>query len=1028
MIKRLTILIFLTLIGISQLFAQNKVIKGRVLDENSKPIFRATVSVKGTSLGALSDEGGNFVLENVPKTAKTLTVSSIGYATQDIVIGNKTIFEIQLSSTTSKLDEIVVVAYGTTKKKDLTGSVASVRGSNLTNIPVAGPDQALQGQAPGIQVTAASGAPGGGVSIRIRGVSSLSAGNQPLWVVDGVPIITDNLSTYGVGGQGLNPLSDINPDDIQSIDILKDAAGAALYGSRANNGVILVTTKKGASLKPKVTFSSLVGTQEVWKKIPKLTGPQQIGLDREEIVNRYGSTYIPATFPNTDALINGLFGTGNGLLAADSAKGVNTNWEDLLFRKALIQNYNISVSGASEKTKYYFSGGYLNQYGTILGSGVERYSLKTNLETKITDNFTIGGTIGLSRSQNNRIVNDNSIYGALSAAVLLGQNTPAYNSDGTYGHDPISSVDNPLAVAIEPTIKAITNTVNANAFGEWRILPYLTAKTTFGVNSVELQEAVFYPTTTNYGSSKKGFDYQANSNEYTLLWNDVLTFHKTLDKKGDHDLTVLVGNEVTTLNYNTLNATATNFPGNTIRQLDAGAVKSGAGGNATSNGLVSFFSRVDYNYKNKYLLGGSLRRDGSSNFGANNRYGNFFSVSGGWNVSEEKFLKDNRILTNLKIRGSYGTTGNRNIGNFAALALVSPGFNINTSPGLAPTQLGNPNLSWESRKSTNIGLEFSLFNRVSVTADIYKNVTDNLLFSLPLPINSGFSSIASNVGQITNKGIEISLSASVLKMGGFSWDLSGNITFNDNKVTKLSGQPFAAGFASWVQEGYSLGSFRGYRVDKIFQTKAEITAAPTQATLTAPGDIKFKSLTGGSSITAADQEILGSAQPKYFGGVTNTFKYKGIELMVLTQYNVGNKIFNFTREYAEGMNSIFGQFATTLNRWTPSNPTTDTRYPRAIYGDPNSNRRNSDRFLEDGSYLRFKNVTLGYNLPKSLLQKTGISNLRIFVQGENLITITKYSGFDPEISTFGETTTAPGTDFLTVPQARTYSIGLNVTF
>lgn len=1026
--KRLTILIFLTLIGISHLFAQNRVIKGRVLDENSKPLFQATISIRGTTKGVLSEVDGSFVLENVPKTAKTITVSSVGYISQELNIGNRSFIEVQLASSTAKLDEIVVVAYGTTKKKDLTGSVASVRGSNLTNIPVAGPDQALQGQAPGIQVTSASGSPGGGISIRIRGVSSLSAGNQPLWVVDGVPIITDNLASYGVGGQGLNPLSNLNPDDIQSIDVLKDAAAASLYGSRANNGVVLVTTKKGSSAKPKVTFSSLLGTQEVWKKIPKLTGPQQIGLDREEIVNRYGATYIPATFANTDALINGLFGAGNGLTSADSLKGVNTNWEDLLFRKALIQNYNISVSGDNNKTKYYFSGGYLNQYGTILGSGVERYSLKTNLETKITDNFTIGGSIGLSRSQNNRVVNDNSIYGALSAAVLLGQNTPAYNADGTYGHDPISSVDNPLAVAIEPTIKAVTNTVNANAFGEWKIRPWLTAKSTFGVNSVELQENTFYPTTTNYGSSKKGFDYQANTNEYTLLWNDVLTLHKTLDKKGDHDLTFLVGNEVQTLNFNTFNATATNFPGNTIRQLDAGAVKSGAGGNATSNALVSFFSKIDYNYKGKYLLGGSLRRDGSSNFGANKRYGNFFSVSAGWNISEEKFLKDNSILTNLKLRGSYGTTGNRNIGNFASLALVSPGFNINTAPGLAPTQLGNPNLSWENRNSADIGLEFSLFNRVSVTADIYKNITNNLLFNLPLPINSGFSTIASNVGQITNKGLELSLSATVVKVGGFTWDFNGNITFNDNKVTQLSGQPFAAGFASWVQKGYALGSFYGYKVDKIFQTKAEVAAAPTQASLTAPGDIKFKSLTGGSAITGSDQTILGNAQPKYYGGITNTFRYKGIELNVLTQYNVGNKIFNYTRAYSEGMNSIFGQFASTLNRWTPANPTTDTRYPRAIYGDPNSNRRNSDRWLEDGSYLRFKSVTLGYNLPKSVLQKAGISNLRIFVQGQNLFTITKYSGFDPEISTFGETTTAPGTDFLTVPQARTYSVGLNVTF
>jgi len=1024
--RKLLLLLVCALLTVGQLWAQNRTIKGTVLDENGKPVEKASILAKGTKIGTSSESDGTFSLV-VPANVKALIITSLNFARKEVNIDGVALVNVKLEPSNSKLDEVVVVAYGTQKRKELTGSVATISGSSIQDLPVAGPDQAIQGQASGVQVSSQSGTPGGGISIRIRGVSSLSAGNQPLWVVDGVPVITNNLQTIGVGGQGLNPLSDLNPDDIQSIEILKDAAAASLYGSRANNGVVLVTTKRGANQKTKISFSSQNGIQSVWRKIQPLTGPQYIGLVREEVFNRYGNL-IPNPYPNLDALVNALFGSGNGLLIADSAKGVSTNWQDLVFRNAPIQNYELSASGGNEKTKFYFSGGYLNQQGTLIGSGYERYNLRMNLENKISNNFTIGGVIALSRSQNNRLVNDNSIYGVLSTAVLLGSNTPAYNADGSYGRDRNSSVDNPLAVAYEPTINAITNTLNANTYGEWKIKPWLTLKSTFGVNAVNLRESRFYPTTTNSGRGTNGNGYQANTNFYTLLWNDVLTFRKKIDKAGNHELSALIGNEVQTYNYETMNASATNFPGNTIRQLDAGAVKSGAGSNATSNALVSFFSRVDYAFKGKYLLGASIRRDGSSNFGANNRYANFYSVSGGWNISEERFLQGNRIVTNLKLRGSYGTTGNRNFGNFAALALVSPGFNINQLPGLAPTQLGNPNLSWENRKAADIGLELGLFNRVNITFDVYKNVTDNLLFNLPLPLNSGFSSIASNIGQITNKGIELSLSANVLKINHFSWDFNANITWNNNRVTKLSGQPFAAGFASWVQEGYALGSFRGYVVEKVFQSKSEISAAPFQNALTSPGDLKFKSLTGGTAITGADQTILGNAQPLYFGGFNNIFKYNNFEFSIFSQYQVGNLIYNNTRAFAEGMNSVFGQFATTLKRWTPSNPTTDIRYPRAVYGDPNNNRRTSNRFLEDGSYLRLKTVTLAYYLPQSVLKRLTISSMRFYIQGQNLITFTKYSGFDPEISTFGETTTAAGTDFLTVPQPRIVSLGLNVTF
>lgn len=1008
----------------TQLLAQNRSISGKVTDEKGNPVVNASVLIKGTTLGTTTDADGKFSI-TVPAKSNTLVVSSLNYSTKEISIGNATSYSVLLTSAASGLDEVVVVAYGTQKKKELTGSVAKISGATLQDIPVVGPDQALQGQAPGVQVTSQSGLPGGGISIRIRGASSLSAGNQPLWVVDGVPIITGNLQTAGAGGQGLNLLAELNANDIESIEVLKDAAAASLYGSRANNGVVLVTTKKGANQKTKITLNSQYGIQSTWKRVAPLTGPQYIGLVREEIYNRY-SSLVPSFGSLDNLILNGLGAVGLG--AADSAKGVSTNWQNLVFRNAPVQNYDLNISGGNDKTKFYLSGSYLNQNATIIGSDFERYNIRASIDNKVSNAFTVGGTIAASRSQNNRIVNDNSIYGVFSTAILLGSHIPAYNSDGTYGRDPNSSVDNPLAVAYEPTFKANTTTLNTSFYGDYKIKPWLSLKSTVSFSGNNLRESQFYPTTTNSGAGTNGNAYQANTNYYTLLWSNVLSFKKTLDKNGNHSLSALAGYEIQTFNYETINASATNFPGNTIRQLDAGAVKSGAGSNATSNGLTGLFARADYAFKGRYLLGSSVRRDGSSNFGSSNRYANFYSVSTGWVVSEENFFKRiTNTVSTMKIRASYGTTGNRNFGDFASLALVSPGYNINQLPGLAPNQLGNPALSWETRKSGNIGIDIGLFRKINITVELYKNVTDNLLFNRPLPLNSGYTSVATNVGQITNKGIELNIDANIIKSKNFIWNAGLNITWNNNRVTQLSGQPFAAGFASWVQEGYALGSFRGYVADKIFQSQSEIAAAPFQASLTSPGDIKFKSLAGGTSITSADQTIIGDAQPLYYGGFTNSFKFKNFELSALLQCQVGNMIYNNTRAFAEGMNSVFGQFATTLNRWTPTNPTNDIRYPRAVYGDPNNNRRTSTRFLEDGSYLRIKNVTLAYYIPEKLLTKWKISALKFYIQAQNLATFTKYSGFDPEISTFGETSTAPGTDFLTVPQPRVISFGLNVS-
>lgn len=1008
-----------------QLFAQERVVSGRVTDQkDGLPLVGASVTVKGTSVGTTTDADGKFNLK-VPSSATTIVVSSVNFESIEISISNKSSVTVSLRSSDKALEEVVVVAYGTQRKKELTGAVTKVAGDKLKDLPVAGPDQALQGQAAGVQVTAQSGTPGGGISVRIRGASSLSAGNQPLWIVDGFPILTGNYQTLGAAGQGLNALSELNPNDIESIEVLKDAAATALYGSRANNGVVLVTTKKGRNQKTQISFGTQYGMQSAWRRIEPISGQGYIAMMREGVLNRFRSN-LPA-FGSLDNLI--LSGLGlRGLSAADSANAVTTNWQDLVFRDAAMQNHDLNISGGNDKTKFYISGSYLGQDGIIIGSKFQRFNLRTSIDHKVNNKLTIGFSNAVSRSQSNRIVNDNSIFGVFSTAQLLGSHIPAYNANGTYGRDPNASIDNPLAVALEPTFLANTTTLLTNAFAEYKFADWLTFKSSVGLNGLMLREWQFYPTTTNSGAGTSGNGNEVFSTEYSLLSENTLNFRKYLDKNQNHNFSFLIGNSVQTFDYERVSAAGTNFPGNVIRRLDAASVRTGAGSAGTSNSLVSFFARADYAFKGKYLLSLNARRDGSSNFGANNKWGNFYAVSGGWNISDENFFPKNKYVTNLRFRGSWGETGNRNFSDFGSLALIGAGANYNLQAGLFPSQLANPNLSWEKRDAKNLALEIGLFDRINIVAEVYRNITRDLLFNRPVALNSGYSSYATNIGNILNEGIELSVSADILNKRSFKWNVSGNITWNRNLVTKLSGLPFAQGFASWVEEGYPLGSFRGFVAEKIFQSTAEIANAPSQPGA-APGDIKFKDLDKNGVINTNDQQILGNAQPKYFGGVTNTISWKGFDMSALFQFMVGNMIYNNTRAFAEGMaNSVFGQYATVLNRWTPQNQHNDIRYPRVVFGDPANNRRVSDRWLEDGSYLRLRNISIGYSIPQSVAEKLKISRLRFYVQGQNLITWTKYSGFDPEISTFGETTTAAGTDFLTFPQARQVSFGLNVTF
>ncbi len=1001
------LLVFALFLGIQVSQAQQVKVQGTVSDNQGKPLSGVSVTLKGQKSGIVSAANGTYSI-SLANANGTLVFSSVGFTSKEISVNGKTTINVSLTPVDNNLDEVVVVGYGTQRKRDITGSVGSVSAAQIKNLSLTSPEQALQGRIAGVNVTSASGTPGAAININVRGVGTINGSSQPLYVVDGIPVATGSFSQIGVGNQVLNSLADINPNDIESLEVLKDASATAIYGSRGANGVVLITTKRGKNQKTRFSYNGYYGTQEVWKKIQPLSGPDFQNLLQEELANRYGGNSEPSVY----------FGS-----TIHDNSTVNTNWQDLIFRAAPIQSHDISAQGGNDKTKFFIGGSYFDQDGTILGSKFQRYNFRMNVDNQVTDKFKIIAGFSGSNTIQNRIQNDNNIYGVLSTAVLLASDIPAYNADGTYGKDPLSSVESPLLAAKENYNKVNNSRVNANLGGEYQILPQLSFKVNLGADYVALNEARFYPSISNAGAGVKGQATEAYNKSMNLVNENILSYKQSF---GNHDLSAVAVASYQTQKFESIYGLAENFPGNSIKRLSAGSVKKDVTTSGSAFGIVGYVGRLNYGYKSKYLLSASIRRDGSSNLGVDKRWGTFPAVSAAWRFTDENFMNKLKFISNGKIRGSHGYSGSNSGSLFGSLPLISPGANYLTSAGLSPSQLGNPSLRWETSVQTDVALELGFWNRINLTAEVYQRKTNDLLTSRGLVGNAGFLSVSDNVGGITNKGIELSLETRNVVSKNFNWTSNFNITFQTNNVdTIYGGNAFASGFASWVAQGQPLNSFRGYRQQGIFQTAADIDTK-RDGTAAKPGDIKWKDINGDGVINSSDQEILGGALPKFFGSFTNNFTYKNFELTVFFQFVGGNKIYNNNRAFAEGMNSLFGQYATTLNRWTPTNPS--TTMPRAVYGDPANNRRNSDRWLEDGSFTRLKNLVFAYNLDSKLASKMKISSLKVYVQAQNLVTWTKYSGFDPEVSTFTSTNTAQGTDFLTFPQAKTVTFGVNIGF
>jgi TonB-linked SusC/RagA family outer membrane protein len=976
-----------------------KPITGKVINEKAEPLDAVTVTEKGTNNAVTSDEKGNFSITVTDEKA-VLVLSSVGYQNLEVPVTSVESAVLILKTANKALNEVVVVGYGTQKRKDVTGSVATINTKELGSLPVPNIGEAMQGRAAGVQVIS-SGAPGSNVTFRVRGVGTIN-NSDPLLVIDGVP--TDI------------PLNTISPDDIANIEILKDASAAAIYGSRGANGVVLITTKRGSSTANNLEFKMFAGQQQAANMVDLLDATQFASLHNEMMANN-GQSQNPA-------------------YADPASLGKGTDWLDALFRNAVIQNYSLSYSGGNAKSNYYVSGSMLDQKGIVINTDYRRYAVQFNTETRLFDWLKFGNNLTL----NHDIKNSGSYDIRNTMAALPVQ--PIYNPDGTFS-GPVGQsswygdIANPIGKATINENKILGYNVLGNLYAEISILKNLKFKTTGGVQALFWDSRNWAPKY-NWQPIPQPNSYlgEANNKSITLLWDNYLTYDQYITDK--QRLTVLAGTSAQNNRFDNMNGSIQNFPNGNTQQLNNGTSLPTIGGTASEWALLSFIGRVNYSYDNKYLLTATLRRDGSSRFGANNRWGYFPSGSVAWRLSDEKFMKGIEWLSDLKVRAGYGITGNQNIGNYlyaSALQTVQYNFNGQAVGAVVPQAIPNPNIQWEEMEQTNIGVDASLWNgRINVTVDAYVKNTNNMLVPMSVPIPTGYSDIVVpqiNAGKVSNRGIEFSLQTENIK-GPFTWNTSFNISYNKNKVVSLNDSiPLPTGSIGLNQNlsiqrsGFPVSAFYGFITNGIFQSQKEVDQYATQVpgsdpyNRTSAGDIRFRDLNNDGRIDDADRTYIGNPSPRFIFAMNNSFAWKGFDLNIFLQGVEGNDIFNANRIYQEGMAVAQNQTVNVSDRWSSTNASNKT--PRAVFNDPNKNTRVSDRFIEDGSYLRIKNVSLGYTLPKSISSRAKLQSARFYLSAQNLYTFTNYTGFDPEV-------VVSGIDNNLYPVTRTISAGINLLF
>ncbi len=1036
-------------------WAQERTVTGRVTSsEDGSALPGVNVTIKGTTLGTVTSADGQYSL-NTPGSAQVLVFSFIGLATQEIAIGDQTVINVAMQIDITQLTEVVVVGYGTQEKRKVTSSISSLSGADFSNLATPSFDQQLAGRAAGVQLTVPSGILGQAPIIRVRGVNSITSGVSPLVVIDNVPMLTGNQSTLTT--VNTNPLGDINPADIESIEVLKDGAATAIYGSRAANGVILITTKRGSKDKMRVDFSATTGFSETVSRFDLLNAEQFIQIANEKLVN---AGQAEAAFAGPD--------------------NVDTDWQDVLFREGRFSNYNISIGGGSERTTYYFSGGYTYQEGAIVRNSFDRFSFRSNVDHKINKYLETGLSLSVARTSNSGLNSGtNALSGNLSGGLRLFPNVPVMDPSNPTGYNlspgntalgpgnntrAIDSNYTNLQFVLDNNIaEANTTRIIGNGYLKLNITDGLSARTQYAVDYLTNRD--FQSWDPRHGDGRGSNGVVSSASRELMLWNwqNLLTYQKDF---GAHSLDITAGLEYQLTTNSRFSAGGQNFSDRFFIQnslITGTYVTQTSSGFYEQRGFDSYFGRINYSFKDKYLLGFSARNDGISDLAPSNRRGTFLGGSVGYRLSEEEFYQNSglyNVMNSIKIRASYAEVGNTDIPSFGYAGLYGAARYASQN-GIAFSQASNPDLQWETSKKLNIGLDLGfLSNRFTLTADYFKNDVDGLILFAPTPYSVGIPysytffgpGISRNIGSLTNSGIELSLGAQVLNKGNFTWNINANFTSIKNEIRSLVKNSEGVDqdiFFTYniVRVGESIGSFFGYEYagvnpgngnplyykgdGRIVQRRVDTGVYafydpedPTNVGNTSGAALVFTDVAKGG-----DARLLGNALPKWYGGFSNSFAYKGFDLEVFLRFSGGNKVYNVTAQ--ENLyNTDFTNSGTgLLRRWTPEN--TDTDVPRLFLNRSNQTNQTGNaitRFLEDGDFLRVQNIVLGYNLPGTLFDKASVLNIRsvrLFAQVQNAFTFTKYEGLDPELNS-STNPGQPGVDYNTNPQLRTYTVGLNI--
>ena len=999
-------------------------VKGNITDgETGDALPGVNVLAKGTSTGTVTDIDGNYSL-TVGDEVNTLVFSSIGYLTQEAAINGQSTISITLMPDIQSLSEVVVIGYGTVEKSDLTGAVSSLKSEDLNPGANASVDQMMLGRAAGVNISQSSSEPGGGLSIRIRGASSINASNEPLYVIDGFPIDNSpNLSSSDGGGSQVavnqsprNPLNSLNPNDIESIEILKDASATAIYGSRGANRVILVTTKKGKSDRLTLSYNTYFGTQRVAKKLDILSTDQYINVINDLSVARGNDPVFSQ--------------------AEIAAIGAGTNWQEQIYRPAPVTDHNLSLSGGNESTTVFASLNYFSQDGVVKNSGIKKYIGRVNLDSKIGEKVNVGLNINTSLvSDNNGIdgLNTNENAGPIYASLLYDPTEPIYNEDGTFARSSNLTVNNPVSLIKGVSSENNTNRTIGNFFVNYDIMEGLSAKLNVGADRQNSRRDIYNSRQTLRGGPAGGIANISELERSNYLVEYTMNYNTSINE--NHVLTILGGVTYQTFISRLFTANISGFPTDDLVTDNLGLGDTNTdnlSSNHEENTLLSYLGRVNYNLYDKFLLTGSIRADGSSRFGQNNKYGYFPSFAVGWKLSEEDFIPE--TFEQLKLRASWGQTGNQEIGNYGSQLTFSSGpdvvFNNTIQNSAGPQRIANPDLKWETTEQFNVGVDVSIMDgRISGTLDYFSKNTKDLLFNLPLPRSSGYQSILTNVGEVENKGVEFLISSTNISTTDFRWSTTANFAAIKNKVIDLgrvdeivTGDIQAVGNTAIIKEGQPLASYYGYEVTGIFQEgdNIENSAQPSAQ----PGFPIFADLNDDGAITPADQTILGDPFPDFTFGLQNSLSFRNWQLDMFFQGQQGAELLNINvieSLYPANFrrNRLSEQM---LNRWTPQN--TGTQWPSGT--DPNSygGSKVNSLVLQDASYIRLKNIQLSYNVPVGNI--SFLSSLRIYATGQNLFTLTDYIGFDPEANSFGRSNVR--VDYSSYPLARTFLLGLNARF